>query len=76
MLSSLLFNVYSKKIFKQALSDSIEGISVNEGILNNFLFADDTGIMMENNNDGLYLMLLDIDQTHLLTLGCSCVVKA
>lgn len=40
MLSQLLFNVYNEAIFQRALSDSIEGLSRNEEILNNLRVAE------------------------------------
>ncbi|CAG9841161.1 unnamed protein product [Diabrotica balteata] len=56
VLSPLLFNVYSEAVFQEALSDSIEGISINGEVLNNLRFADDTVIITDNNNDLQNLM--------------------
>ena len=44
-MSALLFNVYSKSIFEEALLSENEGIIINGKVINNIRFADDTVII-------------------------------
>lgn len=48
ILSPLLFNLYSDKIFKDALEDTDYGIKVNGVLLNTIRYADDTLIMCDS----------------------------
>jgi len=45
VLSPLLFNIYSKAIFREAFEDVREGIKSNDICANNIRFADDTVVL-------------------------------
>lgn len=51
VLSPLLFNVYSEAIFKEALFDAVEGITVGGERINNIRYADDTVLLADNEED-------------------------
>lgn len=42
MYSPLLFKTYSEKLFREALEDSTDGLSINGEIVNKPWYADDT----------------------------------
>lgn len=52
ILSPILFNIYSEYIFREALENQEEGISINGKELNNIRYADDT-IMFADTIEGL-----------------------
>lgn len=52
ILSPLLFNLYSEKIFKNALEDTTDGIKVNGELVNNIRYADDT-VLIADSLEGL-----------------------
>ena len=52
ILSPTLFNMYSEKIFQNALEDIQEGIKVNGRFVNNIRYADDT-VIIANSQEGL-----------------------
>lgn len=56
ILSPLLFNVYSERIFRKALYDKQEGIIVNGEVINNLRYADDTVLLASSQKD-LQLLL-------------------
>jgi len=59
-MSSLLFNICADEIFKEAIDEQTDGISINGLIINNSIhYADDTVILADNQSD-------------LLNAGCSC----
>lgn len=45
ILSPILFNLYSEKIFNEALDEKTEGIIVNGQVINNLRYADDTVLL-------------------------------
>lgn len=51
ILSPLLFNVYSERIFREAISERMEGIIVNGEVINNLRYADDTVLLASNEED-------------------------
>ena len=52
ILSPLLFNLYSEKIFRKALEDTKDGIKVNGELINNIRYADDT-VLLADSLEGL-----------------------
>lgn len=56
VLSPLLFNVYSEKIFEEALYELDEGILVNGERLNNIRYADDT-VVFADSMEGLQRLM-------------------
>lgn len=56
VLSPLLFNVYSERIFREALEGAEMGIMVNGERLNNIRYADDT-VMFADNPRGLQALM-------------------
>uniref|UniRef100_A0A8D9EV91 Craniofacial development protein 2 n=1 Tax=Cacopsylla melanoneura TaxID=428564 RepID=A0A8D9EV91_9HEMI len=61
-LSPILFNLYSEHIFREALQDIDEGISVNGLKLNNLRYADDT-IVFADTIEGLQTLMNRIHDT-------------
>lgn len=51
VLSPLLFNIYTEKIFQLALEDNPMGIKINGIPINNLRYADDTAILADNIED-------------------------
>ncbi|KAL1447433.1 hypothetical protein WDU94_013960 [Cyamophila willieti] len=51
VLSPLLFNVYSETIFKETIAEINKGIKINNRMVNNLRYADDTVIMASNVED-------------------------
>ena len=51
ILSPLLFNIYSEKIFQDALDGKSQGVVVNGSIINNIRYADDTVILATSMDD-------------------------
>lgn len=51
ILSPMIFNIYSEKIFDEALTGSKEGIKVNGVLINNLRYADDTVIIADSRED-------------------------
>lgn len=51
MLSPTLFNIYSEKIFAEALTDLEVSIRINGEYLNNIRYADDTVLLATNLKD-------------------------
>lgn len=51
ILSSLLFNVYSERIFRAALAEKQAGIIVNGEVINNLRYADDTVFIASRQKD-------------------------
>lgn len=49
--SPLLFNLYSERIFTNALADAEKGIIIYGKVVNNIRYADDTLIMANSNED-------------------------
>ncbi|KAL4120153.1 hypothetical protein QTP88_012884 [Uroleucon formosanum] len=56
ILSSILFNFYSEYIFREALNEIEEGISINGTRLNNLSYADDA-IVFADSIEGLQLLM-------------------
>ena len=48
VLSPLLFNIYSEHLFRDALHDAEDGISINGISINNFRYADDTVLLADS----------------------------
>jgi Reverse transcriptase (RNA-dependent DNA polymerase) len=61
ILSPLIFNMYSEKIFNEALNGVEEGVLLNGVRLNNIRYADDT-IVMADSLDGLQTLMDRITQ--------------
>lgn len=59
MLSPLLFNVYSERIFQEALEDTDSGIKVNGEYINNIRYADDT-VVFANSLESLREMMVRV----------------
>jgi len=51
ILSSLLFNIYSEFIFREAIEKSEVGILLNRRRLNNIRYADDLVVFADNPAD-------------------------
>jgi len=51
ILSPLLFNLYSNKIFKQTLHDQECGVKINGELINTIRYADDTAILCDDLHD-------------------------
>ena len=51
VLSPILFNIYSEKIFQEALEGSPEGIKINGETINNIGYADNTVIIASSLED-------------------------
>ena len=51
VLSPTLFNIYSEKIFQEALEGSPEGIKITGETINNIRYADDTVILASSLED-------------------------
>lgn len=64
ILSPLIFNLYSEKIFDEAVQQAQEGIVINGVTLNNLRYADDT-VLMADSLEGLIRLL------HSVTEACS-----
>ena len=62
VLSPTLFNLYSEKIFQEALGGSPEGIKINGKTINNIKYADDTVILASSPED-LQTLLEKINAT-------------
>lgn len=56
VLSPLLFNVYSEKLFQEALGESKDGISINGVLINNLRYADDT-VLLADTSEGLQRLI-------------------
>ena len=56
VLSPLLFNLYSERIFQNALENIQEGIKVNGKLVNNVRYADDT-VILANSPEGLQKLM-------------------
>lgn len=56
VLSPLLFNLYSEKVFQNALENLEDGIKVNGKIINNIRYADDT-VIIANSPEGLQRLM-------------------
>lgn len=48
ILSPMLFNLYSERIFEEAIQDSSDGIKINGRTLNNLRYADDTAVIADS----------------------------
>lgn len=48
LLSPLLFNIYSERIFRESISNIRKGIYINGRFLNNIRYADDTTLMADS----------------------------
>uniref|UniRef100_A0A8D8YBA7 Craniofacial development protein 2 n=3 Tax=Cacopsylla melanoneura TaxID=428564 RepID=A0A8D8YBA7_9HEMI len=62
IISPILFNLYSEYIFKEALADLDEGISINGVHLNNLRYADDT-IVFADTLEGLQQLMNKVTET-------------
>lgn len=62
VISPLIFNLYSEHIFKEALKEIEEGISINGLRLNNLRYADDT-IVFADTLEGLQKLMDKITET-------------
>uniref|UniRef100_A0A8D9AT98 Craniofacial development protein 2 n=1 Tax=Cacopsylla melanoneura TaxID=428564 RepID=A0A8D9AT98_9HEMI len=62
ILSPLLFNLYSERIFEEALEDAEEGLPINGTRLNNIRYADDT-IVFSDSQEGLQNLVNRISVT-------------
>ena len=51
VLSPLLFNIYSERIFSEALDGKTEGILLNGEVVNNLRYADDTVLLANTEED-------------------------
>ena len=51
VLSPTLFNIYSEKLFQEALEGFPEGIKLNGKTINNIRYADDTVILASSLED-------------------------
>ena len=71
ILSPLLFNIYSERIFSEALDESREGIMVNGERLNNFRYADDTIVFADSlqNLQALVTNIAEVSQRYGLDLN-------
>ena len=67
VLSPLLFNLYSERIFQEALEGQQLGIKVNGTWINNIRYADDTVLVADNIND--LQCLLDKVAVHSKSMG-------
>jgi len=56
ILSPLLFNIYSEKIFQESIAEENRGIKVNGTFVNNIRYADDTTIIADSIEDLQHLM--------------------
>ncbi|XP_055388393.1 uncharacterized protein LOC129616943 [Condylostylus longicornis] len=56
ILSPLLFNIYSEKIFQESIAEENRGIKVNGTFINNIRYADDTTIIADSIEDLQHLM--------------------
>jgi len=56
ILSPLLFNIYSEKIFQESIAEENKGIKVNGKFINNIRYADDTTIIADSIEDLQHLM--------------------
>lgn len=61
ILSPMLFNVYSERIFKQALEEYDEGILINGERLNNIRYADDA-VVFADSMEGLQTLMARITE--------------
>jgi len=57
VLSPLLFNVYSERIFQETLEDTDSGIKINGEYINNIRYADDT-VVFANSLESLQEMMV------------------
>lgn len=48
ILSPMLFNLYSERIFEEAVRDTSDGIKINGITLNNLRYADDTAVIADS----------------------------
>ena len=48
ILSPMLFNLYSERIFEEAIKDTCDGIKINGLTLNNLRYADDTAVIADS----------------------------
>ena len=62
VLSPILFNIYSEKIFQEALEGFPKGIKINGETINNIRYADDTVILASSLED-LQTLLEKINAT-------------
>lgn len=58
VLSSLLFNLYSEAVSREALGDEEIGIKVNTVWIYNIRYADDTMLIADNMQDLLLLVII------------------
>lgn len=56
VLSPLLFNLYSEKLFQETIYDCEDGVSVNGITINNIRYADDT-VLLADTSEGLQNLL-------------------
>ena len=56
VLSPILFNMCSEEMFKEALEEVNEGISINGKLVNNLRYADDT-ILLADSREGLQILV-------------------
>ena len=56
VLSLILFNMCSEEMFKEALEEANEGISLNGKLVNNLRYADDT-ILIADSREGLQTLV-------------------
>lgn len=71
VLSPLLFNIYSEKLFEEAIDNLSEGISINGININNIRYADDT-VLLADSAEGLQAIIdrvVTISKEYGLTLN-------
>lgn len=56
VLSPLLFNVYSERLFREALENAEDGILINGVLINNLRYADDT-VLIADTAEGLQRLI-------------------
>lgn len=62
VLSPLLFNAYSEKLFAEALEDMEDGILLNGVLINNIRYADDT-VLLADTAEGLQRLIEKVAET-------------
>ena len=81
VLSPLLFNIYSERLFRDALEEAEDGVTINGVIINNLRYADDT-VLLADTAEGLqrlidrvtkvcdmYNMRLNTNKTHVMVIS-------
>jgi Reverse transcriptase (RNA-dependent DNA polymerase) len=56
ILSPILFNAYSERLFAEALHNTTDGVSINGEIINNMRYADDT-VLLADSAEGLQRLI-------------------